>query len=65
MLVPENSYFVMGDNRDNSYDSRFWNHGRGGFVPLEHIRGKALLILFSLDYQTPASPRGPIRQLVD
>lgn len=47
VTVPAGHYFMMGDNRASSYDSRFWNHGQGGFVPLEDIRGKVVMILWT------------------
>src|SRR6185295_16142110 len=40
--------WVMGDNRNNSHDSRMWNGGQGGGVPYANIRGKALFVWLSV-----------------
>ena len=47
IVVPPDSYFAMGDNRDNSLDSRYW-----GFVPRENIIGKPFVIFWSYDAET-------------
>ena len=47
VVVPPDSYFAMGDNRDSSLDSRYW-----GFVPRANIIGKPLIIYWSYDAPT-------------
>jgi len=49
VVVPEGKYFAMGDNRDNSADSRYW-----GFVPRELIVGKALIVYWSYESDSDA-----------
>ena len=51
LIVPEDCYFVMGDNRDDSSDSRYW-----GFVPRENIVGRPLMIYFSTSGREELEP---------
>jgi signal peptidase I len=44
ITVPAGQYFMMGDNRDNSEDSRYW-----GFMPESYVKGQALFIYYSFD----------------
>jgi signal peptidase I len=55
VTVPTDQYFVMGDNRDNSQDSRYW-----GFLPRSYIKGKALMIYWSFDYGTDEASVGAV-----
>ena len=50
VTVPRGHYFMMGDNRDNSQDSRYW-----GFLPQEYVKGKALFVYFSFGEETGLS----------
>ena len=47
VTVPPKHYFVMGDNRDNSQDSRYW-----GFLPRDYVKGRALVIYWSYEAET-------------
>jgi signal peptidase I len=55
VVVPPDQYFAMGDNRDNSLDSRYW-----GFVPRENILGTPTLIWWSYDAPTEKLASGNI-----
>jgi len=59
LTVPANSLFVMGDNRDHSYDSRFW-----GFVRLSAVRGKAFIIYWSWNQEDSGVRWGRLGDLI-
>ena len=60
VTVPANSYFVMGDNRDRSYDSRFWK-----FVRLDQIKGLAFIKYWSWDRDKLRPRFGNIGRLIN
>lgn len=53
--IPSDSYFAMGDNRDSSYDSRFW-----GPVPAGYVKGRALFVYWSFPPRGPDDASGPV-----
>jgi signal peptidase I len=53
VTVPERHYFMMGDNRDNSQDSRYW-----GFLPEHYVKGRALTIYWSFEPLAGEQPTG-------
>jgi signal peptidase I len=53
--VPPASYFVMGDNRNNSEDSRYW-----GFVPRDYVIGRAMFVYWSFDESAPSTDWGVV-----
>lgn len=59
LVVPEGNYFMMGDNRDDSADSRFW-----GFVPESYLRGKAFLVWMSWNGKTDTIRWSKIGRLI-
>jgi signal peptidase I len=58
VVVPPDSFFAMGDNRDNSLDSRYW-----GFVPRENIIGKPLIIYWSYNASTESLASSSVNNL--
>jgi signal peptidase I len=60
VVVPADSYFVMGDNRDRSYDSRFW-----GFVGRDKIKGLGFILYWSWDSDKFMPRFGNIGRLIN
>ena len=60
-VVPQGHLFMMGDNRDNSQDSRFW-----GYVPRSAIIGRAMFVYWSFDESAPSSDApAPVNYVLD
>jgi signal peptidase I len=59
LVVPPGQYFAMGDNRDNSWDSRYW-----GFVPRENILGRPLGLVWSLNFTAEEYKKSAIQRFM-